>query len=64
MNWIEMNTAVNEAKAALDKADLFTNQMASMIKGKLRSGKVSPATLTAFKKELRDFNMQTYRWKD
>ena len=59
-----MNTAVNEAKATIDKADLFTNQMAGLIRGKLRSGKVSPATLAAFKRELKDFNLRSYTWKD
>ena len=64
MNWSEMNAAVNDAKSVLSKADMFTNQMANLIKGKLRSGKVSPAILAAFKRELQGFNLREYTWKD
>jgi len=59
-----MNTAVNDAKNVLDRADTFTNQMASMIKGKLRSANVSPATLATLKRELQDFNLREYGWKE
>lgn len=64
MKWLEMSAAVREAKEMIDRADLFTSQIANLIKGKLRSGSVSPATLAAFKKELRAFDLRTYRWKD
>lgn len=64
MQWSEMNNAVNEAMTVMDRADTFVGQMARMIVGKLKSGNVSDYTLRMLKKELRDFNMKTDRWKD
>lgn len=64
MQWVEMNQAVHEARAVMDRADTFVSQMARMIVGKLKSGDVSVYTLGMLKKELRDFNMKTDQWKE
>ncbi len=64
MQWSEMNHAVNEARAIIDRADLFVAQMARLIAGKLKSGDVSAWTLTELKKELRDFDMRSGDWKE
>ena len=64
MNWLEMNAAVEDAKETLRLADLFTRQIGTMLKGRLRSGAVDPGVLASFKRELRDFDIRSYEWKD
>lgn len=64
MQWVEMNQAVHEARAVMDRADAFVGQMARMIIGKLKSGDVSDYTLKMLKTELRDYNMKTEQWKE
>ena len=64
MNYLEMAQAVDEAKATVERADLFVKKIAIMIEGKLRSGGVRPDILIAFKRELQNFDMRSCRWKD
>jgi len=62
MNIFEMRSEVRNAKQTLDNADNVANEMAHILRGRLR--KVSPYVLKALKKELRSFNAHTQSWKD
>lgn len=64
MQFDEFHGAVTQARRTLSTADRFVGEMAGMIKGKLRSGNVSNFTLDVLKRELRDYNIHTGRWKD
>ena len=58
----DTRAAVNQAMATLRAADEVAGDMAYLLKGRLR--KVSNAdTLKALKRELRDFDMHTGKWK-
>lgn len=64
MQFDDFQGAVAQARRTLSTADTFVGAMARMIRGKLRSGNVSNFTLTVLKRELRNYNIQTGRWKD
>lgn len=60
--WDLMTQAVEEAKAINYQADLRANDMAEILKGRLR--KVSANRLKCIKKELSQFNAATGKWKE
>lgn len=65
MNIHEAYAAVSDAKRTLESADSIATAAAKLIKGRLR--KVDDwdrKTLKALKKELRDFNAATGKWKE
>lgn len=57
----EMRTAVNEAKVMICAADNVAHDMAALLRGRLT--RVGSYVLADLKKELRNFNMHTRRWK-
>ncbi len=57
----ELRKAINEAEATFRSADSCATQLARALKGRLRQ--VSPWLVRELKKELRDFNMHTEKWK-
>jgi hypothetical protein len=57
-----MREAMAEARTTLRAADSAADQMADIIRGRLR--KVSGCTLVALKRELQQFNANTRQWKD
>jgi hypothetical protein len=57
----EMRQAMREAEQTLDAARSVASQMASMLVGKLRQ--CSESDLARLKRELRDFNIHTGRWR-
>lgn len=57
----EMRQAVAEAKVTLSAADGVAADMARMLVGRLRCA--SGYTLQQLKRELRDYNIHTGRWK-
>jgi hypothetical protein len=57
-----MRRAVAEAKETMSAADQMANQLAGLLRGRLRH--VQPWHLKALKKELQNFNAHTGRWKD
>ncbi len=59
----EMRRAVSEAQATLRAADNIADSMARLLVGRLRHVS-STYILVKLKKELRDFNAHTGRWKD
>lgn len=60
----EMREVINQARQTIEAADNVANDIAYILKNRLRSGRVSASTLIALKKELANFNMHTGRWKD
>jgi hypothetical protein len=59
----DMRAAVQAAEYQLRAADEAALAMASMLRGRLRKVD-SKYALSALKKELRDFDMTTGRWRD
>ena len=57
-----MRDAMREARDTMNAADNCANEMAQMLKGRLR--KVSPYVAAELKRELRNLNMHTKRWND
>lgn len=62
MNWDDFRCAFSTARDTMDQADSVADSMAAMLVGRL--DKCSGHTLAKLKRELRDFNIQTYKWKD
>jgi hypothetical protein len=60
--WDAVAQAMREAREANRACDQYARQMASLIRGRLRSCDTSD--LAAIKKELRDYNIHTGKWKD
>jgi hypothetical protein len=56
-----MRAAYVEAEETVRAADGIVNSMAKMLIGRLR--KANPSLCVALKRELRDFNISTKRWK-
>lgn len=63
MTFDQMYTAVQSARDAIRAADQVANRMAYIIKDRLRAGDINADTLRAFKRELRNFDMTTGKWK-
>jgi hypothetical protein len=63
MNTAEMRQALTNARQTMNAADNVAAELAGMLPGRLR--KISDtSTLIALKRELKDFNIQTGRWRD
>ena len=68
----EMRTAVKEAEVVLHAADKQVKAMACLLAGRLRRGTgnfldrtcTEDRALVALKRELREFNSHTRKWKD
>lgn len=59
--WEEMRIAYRDAEAQVNAADSVSTDMARMLRGRLR--KIPYYLLKSLKRELRDFNMHTERWR-
>lgn len=57
----EMKQAVWDAENTLYHADRVASDIAKLLRGRLR--KCMASDLEALKRELKDFNIQTRRWK-
>jgi len=57
----DMRAAEVHARMTMQAADKVANDMAAMLKGRLRH--VHSWNLAELKKELRDFNSRTREWK-
>ena len=64
MDIYEMKVAVDSAQSDIDRAGTLVNRMAGMCAGRLRLAGVRIDTLNRLKRELRDYNIHTERWKD
>ena len=66
MRFNEMIEAMTEAENTLRLADEQAMKMAKLLRGRLRRASRSyfgARAVADLKRELRDFNMQTHRWK-
>ena len=64
MTFEEMAEAIAEAEMTIRRGDRHVAAMASLVRGRLRSGGVSTWVLEELKRELRDFNIHTGSWKE
>lgn len=64
MNWDEFNAAVEDASGTVRRGDQAVRKLANLCVGRLRSACIDDYVLVALKKELRDFNLHTLRWKE
>lgn len=58
-----MESALNEAEATLRRADMCSDQMARLLKGRLRKVR-GYGLLKELKAELKDYNAHTGQWKE
>lgn len=61
MTYDELMQAVRDTRRTLLVADTAADDIATLLPGRLK--RVSSDTLVKLKEELRDFNIQTRRWK-
>ena len=59
----EIHTAINAAKEQLSAADSVAGILASLLIGRLRMVRAN-WVLSALKRELRDWDMHTCKWKE
>tara|TARA_R100001530_G_scaffold133847_1_gene107819 strand:+ start:2707 stop:2913 length:207 start_codon:yes stop_codon:yes gene_type:complete len=59
----EMAKGILDAEDTLRKAEQFTNDMAMLVGGKLRANCVEARLLAKLKRELKDFNLRTLKWR-
>ena len=64
MEWREMNEAIMDARRTINWADMVKHQMASLFAGQLQASQIGNSTLCRLKRELRNYNMNTGKWKD
>lgn len=63
MNFPEARTAISDARNTVDRGDFVIRELADLLRGRLRTARVSGSTLAELKRELRDFNLTTRSWK-
>lgn len=59
--WNETRKAVQRSRYLLEAVDSIAQSMASLLVGRLR--RVSPHTLVALKRELKDFDAHRKAWR-
>lgn len=57
-----MKRTINEAHSTLRNADRIASEVAPLLRGRLRH--CNHLDIAALKKELRDYNIHTYTWKE
>lgn len=60
--WDSLRQALSDAREVNRAADHYASQMAGMLRGRLRACDLND--LAALKKELRDYNIHTGKWKE
>ena len=63
MDWSDFTSAVKAAKADVERGDSAIRELAELMCGRLRVAGISEDVLAGLKRELKDFNMQTWKWK-
>jgi len=64
INYQDIENARAQAEHQLRLADKAVKEAANLIRGRLRSSGVSNWVLDELKKELKDYNMHTGKWKE
>jgi hypothetical protein len=63
VNFADLANAVEDAKRDVDIGDCAVRQIARLAANRLRIAEVPPHILAQLKRELRDFDMTTGKWK-
>lgn len=63
LSWNEVRQGIREAEVTIRNAEQNVCFMVSIIIGKLKSSKIPHNYLCKLKRELKDFNMHTGKWK-
>lgn len=61
--WIEISRALDEARSTIGNYEGQIRYMAELCAGHLRSGKAHHRDLVKLKRELRDYNTRTGKWR-
>lgn len=61
--WDQVAAGVHAAQRTQNAINSFTREMAQIVAGNLRRGGCGVGVLRELKRELRDFDMVTGRWK-
>lgn len=64
MDSTQLFAVMEAAQRTIRNADTCTCKLAELMAGRLRSAAVDGSTLAVLKRELRDFNIHTGKWKD
>ena len=64
MTFTDACNAVHDAERTIQNSNRLVRGAADICRGRLRSADVSSYTLAQLKRELRDYNIHTGRWKD
>lgn len=64
MTFDEFNQVVAEAESVEQRANEVVQQLARICVGRLRSSHASVYVLARLKRELRDFDLRDYSWRD
>lgn len=59
----EAANAIRSARQQIILAEQAAQQVSNLLAGRLKALRVNDDTLTALKKELRDYNIHTREWK-
>lgn len=63
IDYSDIHAARRNAEQQIRMADAATRDAAALVKGRLRVANVPGHVLAELKRELKDFNAHTYRWK-
>lgn len=64
MTITQMEQSLEDARITMARSDAVAGQLASMLRGMLRSANIPSYVLKDLKKELANFNMHTGTWKE
>jgi len=63
LSFDDVYNGIRDAESTIHQFENRIDRMANLISGKLRAGKVSGFILSRLKRELKDYNMATGKWK-
>ena len=64
MEWDDFTSAVRSAKSDVSRGDSAIRELAGLMVGRIRLANIPGAVLAKLKRELRDFNLQTWKGKN
>lgn len=60
----EISQTLREARRSQNAVDEHVGEMVRLIAGRLRHARQCSSSLKRLKRELQDFDMRTYQWKE
>ncbi len=64
MNYFEASRAIADAKDTVEQGNRIIRGVANLLSGNLKTADIDGDILKKLKRELKNFNIQTARWKD